>query len=81
MRKYDLDDNTANSVSGVVYIISAFASPLLGNLVDRTGRNVMWVFMAVVVTLGCHAVLTFTFWNPFIPMVRFWLPLLLPLLP
>lgn len=68
MRKYDLDDNSANSVSGVVYIISAIASPILGNLVDRTGRNVMWVFMAVVVTLGCHVVLTFTFWNPFIPM-------------
>lgn len=77
MRKYDLDDNSANGVSSVVYVISAIASPILGNLVDRTGRNVMWVFLAVVVTLGCHAVLTFTFWNPYIPMVRFWLVLLL----
>lgn len=68
MRKYDLDASTANSVSSVVYLISAIASPILGNLVDRLGRNVTWVFMAVLVTLGCHAMLTFTFWNPFIPM-------------
>lgn len=70
MRKYDLDASTANSVSSVVYLISAIASPILGNLVDRTGRNVTWVFMAVLVTLGCHAMLTFTFWKPFIPMVN-----------
>ncbi|XP_045131206.1 major facilitator superfamily domain-containing protein 1-like isoform X4 [Portunus trituberculatus] len=68
MRKYDLDATTANSVSSVVYLISAIASPILGNLVDRTGRNVTWVFMAVLITLGCHAMLTFTFWSPFISM-------------
>lgn len=70
MRKYDFDDTTANSVSSVVYVLSAVASPIFGYLVDRTGRNVLWVFVAVVVTLGCHVALTFTFWNPFIPMVR-----------
>lgn len=76
MRKYDLGDSAANTVSSVVYLISAFASPILGNVVDRTGRNVLWVFLSVVLTLGCHAVLTFTFWNPFIPMVIIWMLLL-----
>ncbi|KAB7502962.1 Major facilitator superfamily domain-containing protein 1 [Armadillidium nasatum] len=69
MRKYDLGENGANAVSSIVYIISAFASPLFGFLVDKTGRNIMWVFIAVLVSLGSHCLLAFTFLNPFIPMV------------
>ncbi|XP_015925025.1 lysosomal dipeptide transporter MFSD1 [Parasteatoda tepidariorum] len=68
-RKYDLDPETANSVDSVVYLISAVASPLLGLLVDKTGRNLTWVFISVVLTLVCHLMLGFTFINPWIPMV------------
>ncbi|XP_045610044.2 lysosomal dipeptide transporter MFSD1 isoform X1 [Procambarus clarkii] len=68
MRKFDLDDKTANAVSSIVYIISAVASPILGFVVDRTGRNILWVFLAVLVSLASHAILTFTFLNPFISM-------------
>lgn len=55
--------------SSIVYIISAPASPVLGFLVDKTGRNVIWVLIAVVATLGAHMMLAFTFWNPWIAMV------------
>uniref|UniRef100_A0A671LIM3 Lysosomal dipeptide transporter MFSD1 n=1 Tax=Sinocyclocheilus anshuiensis TaxID=1608454 RepID=A0A671LIM3_9TELE len=51
-----------------VYIISAPASPLLGFMVDRTGRNVLWVMLAVATTLLSHMMLAFTFWNPWIAM-------------
>ncbi|XP_076036499.1 minerva isoform X2 [Oratosquilla oratoria] len=68
MRKFDFDETAANEVSSIVYVISAFASPVLGILVDRTGRNILWVFMAVLCTIGCHALLTFTFLNPYISM-------------
>lgn len=70
MRKFDFDEASANGVSSIVYVISAFASPILGYIVDRLGRNILWVFIAVLVSLGCHALLTFTFLNPFIAMVR-----------
>lgn len=53
----------------IVYIISAPASPVLGFMVDRTGRNVVWVIIAVVSTLAAHMMLAFTFWNPWIAMV------------
>lgn len=53
----------------IVYIISAPASPLLGFLVDRTGKNVVWVLCAVASTLAAHMMLAFTFWNPWIAMV------------
>ena len=69
MRKYEFTETQANGVSSVVYIISAVASPIFGFVIDKTGRNIFWVFLAVLITLGCHAMLTFTFLNPFISMV------------
>lgn len=55
----------------IVYIISAPASPVLGFVVDKTGRNVIWVMCAVCTTLASHMMLAFTFWTPWIGMVIF----------
>ncbi|XP_035233242.1 major facilitator superfamily domain-containing protein 1-like [Stegodyphus dumicola] len=68
-RKYDMDQSEANLLDSIVYYISAVASPLLGLLVDKTGRNLTWVFVAVFLTLFCHVALGFTFITPWIPMV------------
>ncbi|XP_035693514.1 major facilitator superfamily domain-containing protein 1-like [Branchiostoma floridae] len=66
--KFDLNPTSANAVNSLVYIISAGASPVLGFLVDKTGKNVFWVILAILVTLACHMMLAFTFWNPYIAM-------------
>lgn len=50
----------------MIYSIAAVASPLCGYLVDRTGRNVMWVFCSTVITIGAHALLAFSFVNPYV---------------
>lgn len=68
-RKYNMDQYSANSVDSIVYIISAVASPVLGLLVDKTGRNLLWVFVSVFITLICHVLLGFTFVTPWLPMV------------
>ncbi|MCL4118144.1 UNVERIFIED_CONTAM: hypothetical protein GTU68_061464 [Idotea baltica] len=68
MRKYDFGESKANGVCSIVYVISAIGSPLFGFVVDKTGRNIMWVFISILVTIGSHAMMTFTFINPFIPM-------------
>ncbi|XP_028046162.1 major facilitator superfamily domain-containing protein 1 isoform X2 [Monomorium pharaonis] len=48
-RKYEYDPSAANTVNSLVYSISAIASPLLGYLVDRTGKNVfLWPLIALV---------------------------------
>ncbi|KAA0201582.1 hypothetical protein HAZT_HAZT003894 [Hyalella azteca] len=70
MYKYGLSSAKANSVSSVANIISAFASPMFGFVVDKTGRNIMWVGLACLGTMGAHAIMAFTFINPYIPMVR-----------
>ncbi|XP_002740942.1 lysosomal dipeptide transporter MFSD1-like [Saccoglossus kowalevskii] len=67
--KFDLSPNEASAVNSLVYILSAVASPVLGFIVDRTGRNVFWIFVAVTCTLGAHMMLAFSFFNPYIAMV------------
>lgn len=52
----------------IVYIISAPMSPIFGFLVDKTGKNIVWVLCAVATTLVAHMMLAFTFWNPWIAM-------------
>ena len=53
----------------LVYILSAFASPVFGFLIDKTGKNIFWVMMGVLVTMGAHGLLAFTFVNPYVAMV------------
>jgi MFS family permease len=55
-------------VNSILYIVSAVASPLFGLLVDKTGRNILWVFTAILVTIGAHGLLAFTFLDPYIGM-------------
>ena len=69
MKKFGYDAANANFITGLIYLISAPASPVLGLLIDRTGRNVLYVFISVVSTLGCHLVLAFTFVNPYFAIV------------
>ncbi|KAM7412994.1 hypothetical protein PAMA_020399 [Pampus argenteus] len=68
IEKFNFSPAEARAVNSIVYIISAPASPVLGFMVDKTGRNVIWVFCAVVTTLAAHMMLAFTFWNPWIGM-------------
>ena len=42
---------------GIPYYMSAGLAPLLGLLIDRTGRNVLWVMFASISTLVGHGLL------------------------
>ncbi|KAL2095944.1 hypothetical protein ACEWY4_008092 [Coilia grayii] len=68
IEKFDFSPAQARAVNSIVYIISAPASPVLGFIVDKTGKNVLWVACAIVATLGAHMMLAFSFWNPWIAM-------------
>ncbi|XP_055868453.1 major facilitator superfamily domain-containing protein 1-like [Biomphalaria glabrata] len=67
--KFGLTPTSANAVNSLVYIVSAVASPVFGFLIDKIGKNVFWVIIGIVVTLGCHMMLAFSFINPYVPMV------------
>ncbi|KAL3057461.1 hypothetical protein OYC64_007854 [Pagothenia borchgrevinki] len=68
IEKFNFSPAEARAVNSIVYIISAPASPVLGFMVDRIGKNVIWVMVAVIATLAAHMMLAFTFWNPWIAM-------------
>lgn len=69
MQKYDFSPEDANHINSIVYVISAIASPLFGFVIDKTGRNVMWILLSVLTTIAAHSLLAFTFWNPYIGMI------------
>ncbi|XP_063298661.1 major facilitator superfamily domain-containing protein 1 isoform X1 [Pelobates fuscus] len=68
IEKFNFSPLQAGAINSVVYIISAPLSPLFGFMVDRIGKNIIWVMCAVVATLCAHMMLAFTFWNPWIAM-------------
>merc|ERR1719481_1842449 len=65
MKKFQYDKANANMINGLIYLLSGPASPALGILMDKTGRNIMYCIISIIVTLACHMILTFTFFNPF----------------
>lgn len=68
-RKYNFEPSAANTVNSLVYSISAIASPLFGYLVDKTGRNVVWMLISILATFVAHAMLAFSYTSPYICMV------------
>jgi len=67
--KFDFTSEQANRIIGLVYLVSAPASPLLGLVLDKTGRNISWVLLAIIISLGCHFMLNYTQWNPYVAII------------
>lgn len=53
----------------MLYSVSAIASPAFGLVIDKTGKNVLWVFLSIIGTIIAHGLLAFTFVSPYICMV------------
>jgi len=63
---FSMDVTEANFIIGLPYLISAPASPLLGLLVDKTGRNLTWCILAILGSAGAHLLVEFTSVSPYI---------------
>ncbi|CAL8078201.1 unnamed protein product [Orchesella dallaii] len=68
-RKFDFTPDESNTVNSIIYIVSGVCSPLFGILIDKFGRNIFWVFIAILATVGAHGLLAFSFLNPYVAMV------------
>ncbi len=66
IKKFQFDAHSANFITGLIYLISAPASPVLGLLIDKTGHNVTYCFISIAVTMLGHLILAFTYLNPYI---------------
>ncbi|KAK9890523.1 hypothetical protein WA026_010599 [Henosepilachna vigintioctopunctata] len=59
MNKFKMSSYEANRICSIIYLISGIASPLLGLLVDRTGRNLYWIILGITFTIIAHGALGF----------------------
>ncbi|UYV73192.1 MFSD1, partial [Cordylochernes scorpioides] len=69
VRKFGLSPSEANTLDGMIYLISTIGSPIVGLLVDYFGYNLSWLASAIVVTIGAHMLLAFTTLNPWVAVV------------
>jgi len=67
--EFSFEEEAANFLVGLVYLVSAVASPALGWLLDRTGRQVTWLCLALLVSAASHAVLAWTRVSPYLAIV------------
>ena len=52
-----MTDDEANMIKGSLYFISACVAPLLGLMMDKVGRNIFWLFLAVLAALISQCIL------------------------
>lgn len=64
--RFNMNDENADRISSLIYLISGVGSPLTGLLIDKTGLNVFWILVSVVLTVISHVLLGFTYVNPFV---------------
>jgi len=64
---YNVDD--ADRVLAIPFFTSAISSPFLGGAVDRFGYRALLLMLAAMAITAVHAIIAFTMWTPFIPMI------------
>jgi len=69
IEKFNMTNKDANFITGLPYLVSAPASPALGFLIDKTGRNITYCLLSIIASAGCHALLTFTMLSPYIAII------------
>lgn len=67
--KWGFDTSTADAAASIVYIMSAALSPFIGFIVDRTGRNLIFLLVASIIVMISHVALALTYVNLWIPMI------------
>jgi len=55
--RFELTASEANFITGLVYLVSAIASPVFGFLLDKTGKNVSWMMFALAASGVSHILL------------------------
>lgn len=68
-RKWNYDPSHADALASLVYVMSAVLSPFIGLLVDKVGRNLVFLLIASILVMFSHTALALTTWNLWIPMI------------
>lgn len=69
--KWGYEPTEANTIDSVVYIISVVSSPLIGFIVDKVGKNLIFLLASSLLVTIAHMLLSVTYINLWIPMIMF----------
>lgn len=67
--KWGYSPSKADAADSVIYMISAITSPFIGLLVDKVGRNLVFLLIAGILVMISHMLMAVTFINLWIPMI------------
>lgn len=67
--KWNYAPSKADALDSVMYIISAVTSPFIGLLVDKVGRNLVFLLVAGLLVMFAHMMMAVTFVNLWVPMI------------
>ncbi|XP_060605140.1 major facilitator superfamily domain-containing protein 1-like [Ruditapes philippinarum] len=67
--KYEREPQQADSINSMVYLMAAITMPLFGYMIDKFGKSLIWMFVGIILSIGSHIILAFTFLEPYIATV------------
>lgn len=67
--KWGYSPSKADAADSVVYVISAATSPFIGLLVDKVGRNLVFLLVASILVMASHMLMAVTYINLWILMI------------
>lgn len=67
--KWGYEPTKADAADSVIYVISAVTSPFIGLLVDKVGRNLIFLLVASILVMVSHMLMAVSFINLWIPMI------------
>lgn len=67
--KWGYDQDKANTIDSIVYMISAVSSPVIGLFIDKIGRNLVFLLIASVLVNIAHFLMALTYVWLWFPMI------------
>ena len=68
-KKYAWNELSASLQQSLFFLSTVLTSPLFGVLVDRTGYNLTWVIVSILLSAMAHGLFIFTFLCSYIPVL------------
>ena len=69
IQKYGLSLNTANIANSLVFGATIISTPIIGFIVDKTGFNLIWVIVGVLIALATHLTLAASYMLIYVPFI------------
>ena len=61
--RFDMTERESNFINGLIYLISAGATPLFGFIIDRVGFNVFFLMVGCLITFLGHGFILVALFN------------------